>query len=57
MTNSAPNNVKILYSLQIKNPNTIANTRLRYLIGVTNDARLVYNFVLKEDLLYFHISP
>ena len=39
MTNSAPNNVKILgTSLQIKNPNTIANTRLKYLIGVTSDA-------------------
>ena len=39
MTNSAPNNVKIFgTSLQIKNPNKIANTRLNYLIGVTNDA-------------------
>ena len=39
MTNSAPNKVKILgTSLQIKNPNTIANTKLKYLIGVTNEA-------------------
>ena len=38
-TNSAPSNVKILgTSLQIKNPNTIANTRLKYFIGVTNEA-------------------
>ena len=39
MTNKAPNNVKIFgTSLQIKNPNTIANTKLKYFIGVTNDA-------------------
>ena len=39
MTNNAPIKVKILgTSLQIKNPNTFAKTRLNYLIGVTNDA-------------------
>ena len=36
MTNNAPNKVKILgTSLQIKNPKTIAKTKLKYLIGVT----------------------
>ena len=39
ITNNAPSNVKILgISLQIKNPKTIANTKLKYLIGVTNEA-------------------
>ena len=39
MTNNAPNKVNILgTSLQIKNPNTIANTKLKYFIGVTYEA-------------------
>ena len=39
MTNNAPNKVKIFgISLQIKNPNTIANTKLKYLMGVTSEA-------------------
>ena len=39
MTNNAPNKVRILgTSLQIKNPKTIANTKLKYFIGVTKEA-------------------
>ena len=39
MTKAAPNKVKILgTSLHIKKPKIIANTKLKYLIGVTRDA-------------------
>ena len=39
ITNNAPIKVKTLgTSLQIKKPKTIAKTKLKYLIGVTNDA-------------------
>ena len=39
MTNNAPKSVNNFgISLQIKKPNTIAKTKLRYFIGVTNDA-------------------
>ena len=39
MTNKAPSKVSIFgTSLQIKKPKTIANTRLKYLMGVTKDA-------------------
>ena len=39
MTKADPNKVKIFgTSLQIKKPNIIANTKLKYLIGVTSDA-------------------
>ena len=39
ITRVAPNNVKILgTSLQIKKPNKIAKTKLKYFIGVTSDA-------------------
>ena len=38
MTSNAPNSVNNFgISLQIKKPNTIAKTKLRYFIGVTND--------------------
>ena len=39
MTKDAPSKVKIFgISLQIKYPNIIAKTKLKYLIGVTSDA-------------------
>ena len=39
MTKAAPNKVKIFgTSLQIKYPKRMANTKLKYLIGVTSEA-------------------
>ena len=39
MTNNAPKSVNNYgISLQIKKPKTIAKTKLKYFIGVTNDA-------------------